>query len=115
MQIGGLGLFEKTNSKGAIVLASYHSPHSLTWSWSLWLSIDRKWRWPFLHAHKNNYGWQVSAGLPFVTLSRHRQAEMWYRDLWRTAREREDALEAALGRARRQVALAATPPAGGVQ
>ncbi|WP_374453781.1 hypothetical protein [Phenylobacterium sp.] len=119
MKLGALSLFAKTNSRRTFNLAAYHSPHSLTWSWILSLGFDRSWRkangWPrfVLSVYRTNGGPQWVVLLPFVSLHWHRQREMWFRDLFRKAREREDALERAVSRLGQELAqvrsLANTP------
>jgi hypothetical protein len=118
----GLSLFARTNSPRHWNLASWHSPHSLTWSWILHADVSRPtfnphWRaygkhspdsplGPAFHAgfgtlarvsaYRNNNGWQLGASLLGVTLSWSRQQPMWYHDLWRRERDRQDQLDGLL-------------------
>lgn len=121
MKLGALSLFSKTNSRQTFNLAAYHSPHSLTWSWVLSLGFDRSWRKvngrPRFSARRGPMGWVVA--LPFVSLNYQRQREMWFRDLFHRAREREDVLERKVWRLRRELSevrsLANAPADGAVQ
>lgn len=112
MQIGPLHLFQRTNGRRSINLASYHSQHSLTWSWILSMSFDSIWRkpngWPrfAFRAHRNNSGWMIVLDLPFVVFERHRQREMWYKHLFARARDREDELEERVSKLRRELTRA---------
>lgn len=114
---GALRLFTRTNSKGLYNIATYHSPHSLTWSWIVSINFDGIWRgfdvskgrrsiWPRFgfHLWGNNHGPQWSVALPGVVLSRQVQSPTWYRDLFYRAREREDALEDGNRKLRRELA-----------
>jgi hypothetical protein len=110
MRIGGLAIFQRTNSRGLINLASWHSPHSLTWRWIL----SANWRggslWrPHCFASRHDYGgkapahWCLAAGvgrlgaarisrdnngigwdvsLLGVSLQWSSQRPMWFRDLY---------------------------------
>lgn len=90
----GLEFFRKTNCKHLYSLASFHSPHSLTWSWILSIDLRRhnqgnSWR-PVFHAHRNNNGLQWMLRIPFVCLFQwHRQQPMWYRDMYNRQYERQ--------------------------
>mgnify|MGYP001604277069 CR=1 FL=1 len=94
-----LALF-KPVSGGGVNIASWHSPHSLTWSWILSYrpyqadenrrTLMRFWRW------KDNGGPQWMLCLPWLgTVQWQRQRPMWYRDLINSERDRlsEDARE----------------------
>lgn len=96
IRIGGLSLFGRTNASRSWVLASYHSPHSLTWRWAVWFSV-RLHRpaklWPCWWACRNNYGLQWSVWIPGVcSLSWSQQRPIWYRDLYRRMRDEQDRL-----------------------
>ena len=86
-------------SGGGINIASWHSRHSLTWSWILSArrhpSDGSQWRLWF-STWKNNDGRQWWLGLPFVGIQWHRQKPMWFRDVMRSQsdRHREDEREA---------------------
>lgn len=111
MQLGPLSLLKRTSGRGSLNLASWHSPHSLTWSWILTLAwakpsyVKPAVQWsavgPHLfrgasvgsianvHAIRDNNGWQWGVTLLGVTLAGHRQRPMWFRDLyWRRETER---------------------------
>lgn len=112
MRIGGLGLFDRTNSRRSFIIASYHSPHSLTWSWSLLVSFDATWRKPngwlrlSLSRYRTNGGPQYVVALPFVVFQRSQQEPMWFRDMFRRASDREEALERKVSQLRRELTLA---------
>lgn len=131
MRIGALGLFNRTNSKRSFNIAAYHSPHSLTWSWILSVSFDGIWRYPpppiatrkglrfGFHPFRTNGGLQWVLTAPFVIIHWHRQKEMWFRSLYASARDREEALEAKVSNLRRELtmarSLALVEPQGGPQ
>ena len=52
MRIGGLGLFNRTNSRSLFNIASWHNPRSLTWRWILSVYF----RTPTLTPHFYVYG-----------------------------------------------------------
>jgi hypothetical protein len=124
VRIGGLALFAPTNSKRSFNIASYHSPHSLTWSWILSVSFDGIWRYPpppmatrkglrlGFHPYRTNDGLQWVLTFPFVVIHWHRQREMWFRDMYRRARDREEELEAKVSKLRRELTLARLSPEG---
>lgn len=131
MRIGALGLFNATNSKRSFNIAAWHSRHSLTWSWILSVSFDGIWRYPppplatrkgvriGFHPYRTNGGLQWVLTLPFVVFHWHRQGEMWFRDMYARARDREEALEETVSKLRRELtmarALALVEPQGGPQ
>ena len=98
----GLRIFSRTSDKRITNIASYHSPHSLTWSWSLRFRRHQiYWPKPYayigaygsgaaiglgqllgLSAHQNVHGWQVSISLLWCSLDWARQTPMWFRDLY---------------------------------
>lgn len=106
----GFRLFSHTNSRGTFNLASWHSPHSLTWRWVL------SWRrhtvmvptphfiWNSfglavglgamlaLRAGRDNNGWQWSMSLLWRSLDYVSQRPMWYRDLYMRERDERDGL-----------------------
>jgi hypothetical protein len=91
----GLALFTPTNVKGSWNLASFHSPHSLTWRWLLAFSLFRgdEWRvWPiWMPDNRSNTGFRWTLRIPFVGFLRFdQQRPMWYRDIWSRQRDRED-------------------------
>lgn len=104
----GLALLRKTNSKGLFNLASFHSPHSLTWSWilSLRFSEGASFKPHFrktagglgvgfgnvlsAYAYKSNNGLEWQINLLTVGLHYSPQQPMWFRDMfWRADDERE--------------------------
>lgn len=125
MKLGPLNLFSATNSKRSFNIASWHSPHSLTWSWIFSVSFDATWRkangWPRcgVHPYRTNNGLQWTAALPFVVFHWHRQPEMWFRNLFARRRDGCEALESANRKLRRELtmarALALVEPEGGPQ
>lgn len=110
--VGGLKLLAPTNSKRRVNLASYHSRHSLTWSWILSLAVSGAWRKPNGRLRFGFSPWRTNCGgqwvlvLPFVELHWHRQRPMWFRDMFHRAREREEALERKVSNLRRKLAAA---------
>lgn len=102
----GLRLFARTSCPHSINLASYHSPHSLTWSWILSVAFDGIWKHhdkPKLrmgfHPYRTNGGLQIVLTIPGFVFQWHRQREMWFRDLRQRERHERDAQV----RVRRQV------------
>ena len=121
MKLGGLSLLSRTNSRTTFNLASWHSPHSLTWSWILalhWHGIrwapHAMWKsygmlsgkhWfahiglgPILYARvsRDNNGVHWGTALLGVGLSWSSQYPMWFRDLyWRRESERYERRRAA--------------------
>jgi len=117
--VPGFAVFRRTSSKRAWNLASYHSPHSLTWRWLVHLSLGSMFSRPALYisprktfmgvpnpfpafafniglagasASRNNYGWQFVAWMFCIHLHFNQQAPMWYRDLYHRARDEADQL-----------------------
>jgi hypothetical protein len=112
----GLKLLSRTSNRRCINLASFHSPHSLTWSWILSLTFGpvgsikpyaslklRETFVPGVHlglgqligvtAYKGNNGIQWSIALLWVNLSWHRQTAMYYRDMHERVAMARDRLE----------------------
>lgn len=108
LKLGALTLLAPTNSKRSFNLASYHSRHSLTWSWILSVVFSGTWRKPngWLRFGFGGYGQMRSLTLPFVAFHWHRQKEMWFRDMFHRAREREDALERQVSKLQRKLVAA---------
>jgi len=121
MRIGGLAILQRTNSRGLINIASWHSPHSLTWRWIL----SARWRggslWhPHVFVRRHDYygraapaHWCLAAGvgrlgsarvnrdnngigweLSFLgaSIAWSSQRPMWYRDLYNRAEGRGSAV-----------------------
>ena len=105
----GLKLFSKTSCKKTFNVASFHSPHSLTWSWILSFRRHEVIR-PKFYARRSKdgigagfgtlisaYAYRTNNGLTWdVCLFWHglhftRQSPTWYRDMfWRADDEREE-------------------------
>jgi hypothetical protein len=117
--VPGLAVLRRTSSKRCWNLASYHSPHSLTWRWLIGLTFGGVFSRPRLYmspretfmgarnpfpafafnigiagasASTNNYGWQFAAWMFGIHLHFHQQAPMWYRTLYQRARDEADQL-----------------------
>jgi hypothetical protein len=88
--IRGLELFRLDRRGKRLTLASWHSPHSLTWRWVL----DLSWGWrPRLHAGhwgnpKGSGSWSV--WLAFIGLAYRWQRPMWFRNLYMRMRDEQD-------------------------
>ncbi|PRD42112.1 hypothetical protein C5748_18350 [Phyllobacterium phragmitis] len=117
--VPGFAAFKRTSGKRSWNIASYHSPHSLTWRWLIGLSLGsvgsrpRLYMTPSHHypgmknpfvafafnvgfagasASTNNYGWQFGAWMLGVHLNFSQQRPMWYRDMIQRAwNEKDDA------------------------
>ncbi|WP_421359993.1 hypothetical protein [Agrobacterium rosae] len=122
----GLALMRKTSSKGLFNLASFHSPHSLTWSWILSLRFSERIGFKphfrkaggslcvgfgnvlSAYAYKSNSGLEWQINVLTVGLHYSPQQPMWFRDMfWRADDERE-ALRRRVRQLERQVE--AMPP-----
>lgn len=118
--VPGFAVFKRTSSKRTWNLASYHSPHSLTWRWLIGLSLGSVFSRPRIfmeprrtphfgsvnpfvgfgfnlgfggaHAYTNNYGWQFAAWMFGIHVHFSQQRPMWYRDLYQRARDEADQL-----------------------
>lgn len=91
----GLRFFQRTNVPGDWCIAYFHSPHSLTWRWSLSFRRFRgdEWRvWPLARSHRDNsklLQWWFR--VPFIGIvDFHQQRPMWYRDLYMRLRDEDD-------------------------
>lgn len=87
----GLSIWERTSRGfGSWTVASFHSPHSLTWRWSLHFDFPRRdeGRWFFFqHSRLGQEKWCLFF-LKF-RLGWSTQEPMWFRDLyWRLSDER---------------------------
>lgn len=105
----GLALIERTSKRGGWNLASYHSPHSMTWRWILSLDLPRRGEGRWLHFSRSpglgQQKWilQVAKfGLRWLT-----QRPMWYRDLYARLSDERAIAE---GRMWRGSAYQAPPP-----
>lgn len=117
--VPGLAALKRTSGKKSWNIASYHSPHSLTWRWLVNLSLYSMVSRPRLYmspretfmgvsnpfpafafnigiagasASTNNYGWQFAAWMFGIHVVFSQQAPMWYRDLYHRARDEADQL-----------------------
>lgn len=112
MKIGALSILARTSSRYSFNLASWHSAHSLTWSWIVSISLDGEWRGSNgglrfgVFPWRDNGGSQAVVALPFIVIQRHRQREMWFRDMYFRSRDREDDLERKVSALRRQLTMA---------
>lgn len=94
--MNGFKLFSRTNVKGSWIVASWHSPHSMTWRWLLSFSLfrgDEGRAWPIWMPHRTNIGLQWNVRVPFIgLLAFHQQRPMWYRDCYMRLRDKQDGL-----------------------
>lgn len=92
--MNGLKLFSRTSSRETWNLASFHSPHSLTWRWVISFSLFRGGEArvrPLWYGYRDNNGLQWGFRVPFVGLVRWaQQRPMWYRDLYISQRDETD-------------------------
>lgn len=92
----GLAVFQKTSSEWMWNIASFHSPHSLTWRWSLSVAIggwETRRFWPMVMWHGQNGYVTRLLRIPFVAMFRmSTQPPMWYRDLYMRRRDEADRL-----------------------
>jgi hypothetical protein len=92
----GLSLFTRTSDPCCFSIASYHSPHSLTWSWSLsfhfFRSGESRWRCRAIAgSHRHNCGMRAWFCVPVIGVIRwERQHPMYYRDLYLRLRDKLD-------------------------
>lgn len=88
-----LKLFSRTSERDTFNLASYHSPHSLTWRWIVSFyrpRLDRgRWR-PMWNLLRHNSGGQAYFGMLKLGFRFHWQRPMWFRDLYMSKRDEED-------------------------
>lgn len=121
MNIGPLSLFSRTSSRDCFSLASWHSPHSLTWRWSL-VVRRHSLMWPKPFAMKNSVGAGVGIGT-LLSFSMYRtnngrqwefsllwhglhfaqQRPMWFKDMYRRAYDKSEALTHENHRLQRQL------------
>ncbi len=94
MRIGSLTVWPKyCNSKNPRSIAYFHSPHSLTWRWSLSVGTHPRWR-PFASRWANpNGSGSVYLGACRLMLHFNWQQPMWYRDLYMRMRDERDQLD----------------------
>ena len=93
MNIRGIGFLTKTSGKGSWNLLSFHSPHSLTWSWLISFQLPRhgEGRWLGFHRMQGQQKWLLQVAK--FGLGWSSQEPMWYRDMyWRLVRKRDQEL-----------------------
>lgn len=90
----GLALFTKTSGRRCWNVASFHSPHSLTWSWILSFSLPRadEGRWLHFISWRTNCGRQWLLQVARCALQWHTQRPMWFRDSYYRLRDQRDGL-----------------------
>lgn len=90
----GLSLFQRTSQRGCWNIASFHSPHSLTWRWILSFSLfraDEARVRPLWWRYITNGGPHWGIRIPFLgLLTWQQQIPMWYRDLYQRLRDERD-------------------------
>lgn len=97
--VTGVDFWRRTSDLYTTNLASFHSPHSLTWSWALSFIRPRsadEGRWLGLHGYRTNTGWTVFLQVARRQLHLSRQYPMPYRTLYRRMRDRRHGPEAAV-------------------
>ena len=105
MRLGGFSIFERDNT-GSRLWAAYHSPHSLTWRWTAWIrKRDEMPQWFKFRHDRNNTGGDWIFCLFRLVFSFNTQRPMWYRDLYRRAKEQADMMACQQRMAERQVPL----------
>lgn len=99
MRFGPLSLLSKTSSRRTFNIASWHSRHSLVWSWCVSVSVDRSWRKPNgrlrfgVSSRTHNLGGEWVLIVPFLILRRSWQHEMWFKDMFRRKSDECEQLE----------------------
>lgn len=92
--MNGLRFFTRTSQQRCWNVASYHSPHSLTWSWVVSLSLfrgDEARVWPLWFSYRTNDGLQWGFRIPWLGIVQwHRQRPVYYRDLYHRQRDEQD-------------------------
>lgn len=90
----GLNFFTKTSQRGCWNIASYHNPHSMTWSWIVSFARfrgDEARVRPLWFSYRTNGGLQWGFRIPFFGIvSGHRQRPMYFRDLYYRLRDERD-------------------------
>lgn len=123
MRIGPLKLFSRTSDRKTVNLASWHSPHSLTWRWILSLRRHQV-MWPkpvalrnsvgfgaglgtlfSFHAYRTNDGWQWELSALWHGLSFSQQRPMWFKDMIRREWDDAEGLKSENRRLRREIDL----------
>lgn len=100
----GLRFFQRTSGRGSWNIASYHSPHSLTWRWLVGFSLFRGGEArarPLWWSYRDNNGLQWGFRVPWLGIVRwSQQRPMWFRDLYYRNRDEVDGLRAELSEPR---------------
>lgn len=82
----GLTFFKRTSGRGVWNLVSYHSWHSMTWSWLISFSLRGRSEAvirPLYWSHRSEKAYRCGIRIPYIgTLRWARQEPMWYRDLY---------------------------------
>lgn len=100
----GLRFFSR-DSGGDMILASYHSPNNMCWTWVLcfhWFRGDEGRWWPLGYRYGTNTTRTWGLRIPPIGMLRwERQLHvMPYRDMYQKARDERDAMRAEISRAR---------------
>lgn len=95
MFINGLKFFTKTNDPTRTIIASWHSPHSLTWrwivSWARFKAGERRAHWRIWWWSPNNTGVQWMLLIPWVgRIDGQTQRPIWYRTLYTRLQDERD-------------------------
>lgn len=82
--IEGMEFFSRTSSEDVFNLASYHSPHSITWRWIISFSRrDIKTKRPWFFKYKSNTGITAGFKIPFLgDIYLKTQKSDWYKDAY---------------------------------
>ncbi len=100
----GFAFFVKTSNRRHWNIVSFHSPHSLTWSWILsfrFFAADEARVRPFGWRYRDNNGLQWGFRIPWIGFVQwHRQQPMLFSRLCRRAWEERDALRSEIGQLR---------------
>lgn len=93
--VPGMSFWHRTSDRYTLNIASFHSSHSLTWSWVLSFIRPRsagEGRWLGLHAYSVNTGWTVYLQLARCQIMLTRQYPMHYRTHYQRSRDRQHGL-----------------------
>ncbi|MEP0323252.1 hypothetical protein [Bauldia litoralis] len=89
----GFKLFGRTNRPRHRII-SWHSPHSLTWRWSLWIGFERPRLKPYFAPYRKPCGlldW--NAHFFGLQVSFNQQRPMWFRDMYQRQNDRINQLD----------------------
>ena len=89
----GLALLSRTSDRRCWNVVSFHSPHSMTWTWILSFAFPRadEGRWLGFWRRRSALGLQWGVQVARCSLQWHRQSPMWYRDAYYRLRDKQDA------------------------